>query len=303
MSAYEIAGGCSMLSRLALIVDDSKTATAVLKHQLNQFDVMVESASDGNLALEMLRDHQPDVIFLDHIMPGLDGFEVLQLLKNNHATRGIPVIMYTSQAARQYTSEAKSRGAIGVIPKKVSDEQLVQVLDRAELYRFKAGNEDQHSPSGASGGKTNSSPADSTATTSPDRRRSSEQRPTHVGNNSAAQATPAQGVDTLDSQSGIAESRPEDQRPASGRRWFTSLLLAALLITQVYAMLRDGQQQQTIVELQQQLQLQEQLLHSQQQRLLYTQEQFAHEQQQLTEATWRQLQFVVDVLVDQLDEE
>ena len=82
-----------MLSRLALIVDDSKTATAVLKHQLNQFDVMVESASDGNLALEMLRDHQPDVIFLDHIMPGLDGFEVLQLLKNNHATRGIPVII------------------------------------------------------------------------------------------------------------------------------------------------------------------------------------------------------------------
>ena len=68
-------------------------------------------------------------------------------------------------------------------------------------------------------------------------------------------------------------------------------------------MLRDGQQQQTIVELQQQLQLQEQLLHSQQQRLLYTQEQFAHEQQQLTEATWRQLQFMVDVLVDQLDEE
>ena len=303
MSACETAGGCSMLSRLALIVDDSKTATAVLKHQLNQFDVMVESASDGNLALEMLRDHQPDVIFLDHIMPGLDGFEVLQLLKNNHATRGIPVIMYTSQAARQYTSEAKSRGAIGVIPKKVSDEQLVQVLDRAELYRFKAGNEDQHSPSGVSGGKPNSSPTDSTATTSPEGRRSTEQRATHAGNGSAAQATPAQAIDTLDTQFGTAGTRQEDRRPASGRRWFTSLLLAALVITQAYAMLRDGQQQQTIVELRQQLQHQEQLLHSQEQRLLYKQEQFAHEQQQLTDATWRQIQFVVDVLVDQLGEQ
>ncbi len=292
-----------MLSRLALIVDDSKTATAVLKHQLNQFDVMVESASDGNLALEMLRDHQPDVIFLDHIMPGLDGFEVLQLLKNNHATRGIPVIMYTSQAARQYTSEAKSRGAIGVIPKKVSDEQLVQVLDRAALYRFKAGNEDQHSPCGATGGQPDSSSADSTANTSPDGRKSTEHRRTDAGNNNAAQSTPAPGVATLDSQFGPARPWPEDQRPAAGRRWFTSLLLAALVITQVYAMLRDGQQQQTIVELRQQLQHQEQLLHSQEQRLLHTQEQVAYEQQQLTEATWRQIQFVVDVLVDQLDEE
>jgi CheY-like chemotaxis protein len=293
-----------MLSRLALIVDDSKTATALLKHQLNQFDVIVESASDGNLALEMLRDHQPDVIFLDHIMPGLDGFEVLQLLKNNHLTRGIPVIMYTSQAARQYTSEAKSRGAIGVIPKKVSDEQLVQVLDRAELYRFKAGNEDQHSPSGASSGKSNTSATvPAAATTSPGGRRSSEQPRTHAGNNNAAQATPTPDVDVLDNQFGTARSRPEDQRPASGRGWLTTLLLAALVITQGYALLRDGQQQQTIVELRQQLQRQEQHLHNQEQRLLYTQEQFAHEQQQLTEATWRQIQFVVDVLLEQLDKE
>ncbi|MCB1854711.1 MAG: response regulator [Halieaceae bacterium] len=284
-----------MLSRLALIVDDSKTATAVLKHQLNQFDVMVESAADGSLALEMLRDHQPDVIFLDHIMPGLDGFEVLQLLKNNHATRGIPVIMYTSQAARQYTSEAKSLGAIGVIPKKVSDEQLVQVLDKAELYRLKAGNEDRHSPCEAAGGKPASPAPGPTPNDSPGDRGSPVDRNRTTGRYSAAQAAPSRAVDALESDVGAAAPRRE-----AGRGWFTRCLLAALLVTQGYGMVRDSQRQQTIVDLRQQLQRQEQQLYSQEQRLLHAQEQFALEQQQQTEATWRQIQFLVDVLVEQL---
>jgi len=63
---------------------------------------------------------------------------------------------------------------------------------------------------------------------------------------------------------------------------------------------RDSQRQQTIVDLRQQLQRQEQQLYSQEQRLLHAQEQFALEQQEQTEATWRQIQFLVDVLVEQL---
>ena len=55
-----------MLGKNALVVDDSLTARTVLKHRLNQFDVILESAADGSLALELLRDHTPDVIFLDH---------------------------------------------------------------------------------------------------------------------------------------------------------------------------------------------------------------------------------------------
>ncbi len=82
------------MCRNALVVDDSLTARTVLKHQLNQLDVIVESACDGSRALELLKNHTPDVIFLDHIMPGLDGFEVLEQLKINWWTRSIPVVMY-----------------------------------------------------------------------------------------------------------------------------------------------------------------------------------------------------------------
>lgn len=132
-----------MYGKNALVVDDSATARTVLKHQLNRFDIVVESASDGSHALEILRSHTPDVIFLDHIMPGLDGFQVLQRLKKNQFTKGIPVVMYTSQAAPEYTRQAKSLGAIAVISKKVTDEQLMEALDKAELYHLRAVNSDQ----------------------------------------------------------------------------------------------------------------------------------------------------------------
>lgn len=135
-----------MFGKNALVVDDSMTARSVLKHQLNQFDVVVESAPDGNHALKMLRSHTPDVIFLDHVMPGLDGFQVLERLKADSVTRRIPVVMYTSQAAPQYIREAKVLGAVAVIPKNVTDEQLVDALNKAEVYQLGAANDDRHSP-------------------------------------------------------------------------------------------------------------------------------------------------------------
>jgi len=299
-----------MLAKHALIVDDSQTARAVLKHQLNQFDVIVESASDGNHALEMLRDHIPDVIFLDHIMPGLDGFQVLRLLKENQTTRGIPVVMYTSQAATQYTSEAKSLGAIGVIPKKVTNEQLMQVLDRAELYRYKAVNADQHSPPGSAGteagavatGQTGPSPV------IPFTRSQSERS----GQVESAVDQPAAALAAEVAKEGVASGfqQPANAWFASLRGCFATMLLALLVFAQGYGMMRDQQQQQTIVGLQKQFHQQEQQLllaqeqfQRQEQQLQQTRDQVAAEQRELTQDTWRQFQFVVDILVDQLKNE
>lgn len=121
-----------MFTKTALVVDDSFTAQAVLKKLLLQFDYHVDTRNSGDEALNYLTSNKPDVIFLDHIMPGMDGFQVLRTLKNDPKLAHIPVIMYTSQAAKKYTSEAIALGATGVLSKQVNTEVLSQMLDRAE---------------------------------------------------------------------------------------------------------------------------------------------------------------------------
>jgi CheY-like chemotaxis protein len=115
--------------RLALIIDDSPTALAVLSRMLRRLQVTVDTVLSGEEALIYLKDHLPDIIFLDHIMPGMDGFEALRSIKGSARTKTIPVVMYTSQKERKYAEEAKQLGAADVINKQVTGGILSQVLD------------------------------------------------------------------------------------------------------------------------------------------------------------------------------
>ena len=63
------------LNKTALIVDDSKTARVVLKRMLESHELAVDTAESAESALDYLSAHRPDVIFMDHLMPGSDGFE------------------------------------------------------------------------------------------------------------------------------------------------------------------------------------------------------------------------------------
>jgi len=121
-----------MYQKTALIIDDSPTSQAVLKRLLKDIDFQVDTQKSGEEALLFLQSNMPDVIFLDHIMPGLDGFQVLRQLKSNPATNDIPVVMYTSQNALKYAGEARALGAVGVLPKQVSSRDLTYIMQRVE---------------------------------------------------------------------------------------------------------------------------------------------------------------------------
>jgi len=121
-----------MYQKTALIIDDSPTSQAVLKRLLKDIDFQVDTQKSGEEALLFLQSNTPDVIFLDHIMPGLDGFQVLRQLKSNPATNDIPVVMYTSQNALKYAGEARALGAVGVLPKQVSSRDLTYIMQRVE---------------------------------------------------------------------------------------------------------------------------------------------------------------------------
>lgn len=121
-------GSSSRLSKTALIVDDSKSARFILKRMLETHALEVATAESAENALEYLNDHRPDVIFMDHMMPGMDGFEAVTAIKNNPETATIPIMMYTSQKGEVYVGQARALGAVGVLPKEVEPVAVSKVL-------------------------------------------------------------------------------------------------------------------------------------------------------------------------------
>ena len=87
-----------------LVVDDSATIRAVLGKMLGQDGYEVIKAADGESALALARDERPGLVFLDIVLPGLSGFEVLRTLRHEPDTRHIPIVMISGnvQATEQF---------------------------------------------------------------------------------------------------------------------------------------------------------------------------------------------------------
>jgi CheY-like chemotaxis protein len=134
--------GVMAMHKTALIVDDSKSARVVLKKVLETHDLNVDTAESAEDALDYLADHRPDVIFMDHLMPGMDGFEAVSAIKRNPDTATIPIMMYTSQEGEVYVGQARALGAVGVLPKKIAPVEVSKVLRSLRVI----GGEEQAEP-------------------------------------------------------------------------------------------------------------------------------------------------------------
>jgi len=117
----------------ALIVDDSRLARTVLSRLLEENGVASDTAESAESALEYLKQSRPDVVFLDHNMPGIDGFQALDAIKKNPVTATIPVMMYTSEQGEVYVGQARALGALGVLPKTVQPVEVSKVLRTLHL--------------------------------------------------------------------------------------------------------------------------------------------------------------------------
>jgi len=117
----------------ALIVDDSKSARTFLSRILEKYDIDVDSAENAEAAIEYLGHNRPDVIFMDHLMPGMDGLQAVQAIKNNPRTAMIPIMMYTSQEGELYLGQARALGAVGVLPKQIRQADVSKVLYQLHL--------------------------------------------------------------------------------------------------------------------------------------------------------------------------
>ena len=123
------------MTKRALIVDDSKSARLFLARILEKYEIDVDNAENAESAIEYLTTHRPDVIFMDHLMPGMDGFQAVQAIKSNPLTATIPIMMYTSQEGELYLGQARALGAVGVLPKQIKPTDVSKVLYQLHLLQ------------------------------------------------------------------------------------------------------------------------------------------------------------------------
>src|SRR3546814_10950181 len=81
----------------------------------------------------LFRSQRPDLIFLDHIMPGIDGFAAMRQFKQDPATATIPVVICSSNEGDAFISEARDQGAVDVLPKPPTPEHLHRLLASIDL--------------------------------------------------------------------------------------------------------------------------------------------------------------------------
>jgi len=122
-----------MMVKRALVVDDSKSARFALKRMLKTLKLEVDTVESAADAISYLQDHLPDVIFMDHMMPGMDGFEAVKRIKDNPQTAIIPIMMYTSKGGDVYLSQARALGAVGIIRKTIAPVELKSSLHELGL--------------------------------------------------------------------------------------------------------------------------------------------------------------------------
>ena len=118
-----------------LVVDDEDGIRRLFDRLLTRQGYVVETASDGQSALAAAARIKPDVVLLDVMMPGLNGFEVCRRLKRDPATRLTPVILVTGMTGHEQRVESASAGADDFLAKPV---EMSELLARIESVASKA---------------------------------------------------------------------------------------------------------------------------------------------------------------------
>ena len=112
-----------------MVIDDSKTIRRTAESLLKKEGYQVITATDGFEALSMIADYQPDLIFMDILMPRLDGYQACALIKHHKVFRHIPVIMLSSNDGLFDRARGRVVGSDHYITKPFTREELLSVIE------------------------------------------------------------------------------------------------------------------------------------------------------------------------------
>lgn len=114
------------MTESVLIVDDEPMARTLLRLMLIRAGFDVSEAEDGFDALEKVKRNRPDVILLDVMMPGMDGFSVCETLRNEAETAALPIIMLSAKTDLDSINRGLRVGATKYLTKPISPDELTR---------------------------------------------------------------------------------------------------------------------------------------------------------------------------------
>ena len=113
-----------------LIVEDEESLLKLESILLTSKGYQVQGVANGKEALEAIKATPPDLVLLDIMLPEIDGFEVCQRIKENEATKHIPVIMLTAKKSREDMSRGEKVGADWYITKPFKSAMVIETIQR-----------------------------------------------------------------------------------------------------------------------------------------------------------------------------
>jgi twitching motility two-component system response regulator PilH len=108
-----------------MIVDDSPTEVHLMRTALEKHGFQTMSAADGSECLSLAREVRPDLIFMDVVMPGLNGFQATRTLTRDPQTKSIPIVMITTKDQATDRIWGLRQGAVDYLVKPVDESDLV----------------------------------------------------------------------------------------------------------------------------------------------------------------------------------
>lgn len=118
------------MSKKILVIDDEPELVKAVKIRLESNGYEVETAYDGPTGLEKTKEFKPDLILLDIIMPGMNGYEVSKKLKAEPDTKDIPIIIFTASQQRELEEKCKEVGVTDFITKPFETSDLLNMVNK-----------------------------------------------------------------------------------------------------------------------------------------------------------------------------
>lgn len=113
-----------------LVVDDDPDILNIMSVTLRAMGHQVDEAANGHQAVALAHSAHPDLIFMDLMMPGMDGYQATRLLKADQATANIPVVALTAKAMRGDEEEGRQAGMDGYVTKPFRVSQVLETVGR-----------------------------------------------------------------------------------------------------------------------------------------------------------------------------
>ena len=113
-----------------LVVEDDEELSDVLDYNLTRMGYAVEQAWDGDRALERIRQSPPDLLLLDIMLPGKDGWELCRYVTSQPALKDIPIVIFTARGAREEFDEARRYNVAGFFTKPYMTADVIRHIEK-----------------------------------------------------------------------------------------------------------------------------------------------------------------------------